>query len=174
VNLTVRRSIAAAAVLLAPLLTSCGFNEPTDRVYNPGVGVNDRSGTVDVLGAVVVSGTDGSGTVVATFVNNDPNQADSVTSIAGSGADAGVSVSLPGPVDMKPGGSVQLSKDTPATAKGASVKPGTFVQLTFSFQRSENVTVQVPVVAHRGDYANVPLSSGSASPSPSESASPQG
>lgn len=157
------------------LLSSCGFDQATDKVYNPGVGVNDRSQAVDVLGAVIVSGADGSGTVSATFVNNDPNHADAVTRIAGSGNNSDVTVSLPGKVALKPGGTAKLSTTVPAIAKGGAVKPGFFVELTFSFERSQNVTMQVPVVPHSGDYANVPTSAPSSSttqsPSPSESPS---
>ena len=71
--MNVRRSIAAAALLLAvPALSACGvsFGAPTDQVYNPSVGVDDQSGQVDVLNALIVSGSNGSGTVVATLVNN--------------------------------------------------------------------------------------------------------
>jgi hypothetical protein len=86
----VRRSLAvAAAVLAAPVLSSCGvnFDAQTDQVYNPAVGVNDRDGSVDVLNALVVSGSAGSGTVVATLVNNDQEKDDSVRGIAGAGQD---------------------------------------------------------------------------------------
>jgi hypothetical protein len=170
VNVTLRRSIAAAVVLAVPLLSSCGFDQPTDRVYNPGVGVNDRSGSVDVLGAVVVSSSNGTGTVSATFVNNDPTHADAVTRVTG----PGVTVSLPGPIDLKPGGTAKLSDTTPALAKGTAVKSGFLVPLTFSFERGQNVTLQVPVVPRSGDYANIPTSapSSSSSQSPSNTASP--
>lgn len=176
-NVTLRRSIAAAVVLAAPVLSSCGFNEPTDRVYNPAVGVNDRSGSVDVLGAVIVSGSKGTGTVSATLVNNDPQNADAVSRIAGSGKSSGVSVRLPGRVELKPGGTTKLSSSTAVVAKGAAVKPGYFVTLTFSFQRARNVTLDVPVVSRRGDFANVPESSPtssttSATPSESPTQSP--
>lgn len=168
VNVTLRRTIAAGAVLLVPLLASCGFDRPTDRVYNPGVGVNERSGQVDVLHALIVSGEEGSGTVVATLVNSNPNQDDALTTIAGSGEDSSVSVTMNGSVDIPADGSAQLTEEG-ISAEGKSVKSGAFVELTFSFERGENVTVQVPVVAHRGDFAEVPLP-GSASPS--EEASP--
>ena len=68
----VRRRLAALAmVLLVPLLGACGFGYQTDQVYQPGVGVNNRAGTVDVLGAVVVSASDGEGTFVASLANKD-------------------------------------------------------------------------------------------------------
>ena len=170
VNVTLRRTIAAGAVLLVPLLASCGFDRPTDKVYNPGVGVNDRSGQVNVLHALIVSGEEGSGTVVASLVNSNGTQDDALTRIAGSGEDSSVSVTMNGPVDIPADGAAQLAEEGIA-AEGQSVKPGTFVELTFSFERGENVTLQVPVVANRGDFAEVPLPGSS---SPSEEASPSG
>ena len=69
-----RRLAAVALVLLVPLLGACGFGYQTDQVYQPSVGVNDRDGTVDVLGAVVVSSADGQGTFVASLVNKDQSR----------------------------------------------------------------------------------------------------
>src|SRR4029453_3813831 len=72
-----RRKIALAlsgAVLAVPALTSCGFNYATDRPYTPAAGVNNQDGTVDVLGAVIVSGQDDSGTFIPSFSNNDADQ----------------------------------------------------------------------------------------------------
>lgn len=157
-NVTLRRSIAAA-VLLVPMLASCGFNEPTDRVYTPGVGVNERSGTVDVLHALVVSGADGSGTVIAGLSNNDQQEGDALTRISGSGEDSGITVTLDGPVEIDRGASVQLADETEISVEGESITPGAFVRLTFEFESSESVTVEVPVVARRGDYAEIPVPS---------------
>lgn len=157
-NLTLRRSIAAA-VLLVPVLASCGFNEPTDRVYTPGVGVNERSGTVDVLHALVVSGAGGSGTVVATLSNNDTQEGDSLTRIAGAGDDSRLAVTLEGPVEIQPGGVVSLADETEVSVEGETIETGTFVELTFTFERGESVTVEAPVVARRGDYAEIPVPS---------------
>lgn len=158
VNVTLRRSIAtAAAVLLVPGLAACGFDRPTDRVYNPGVGVNDRSGSVDVLHALVVSGDDGSGTLVAGLVNNDLEKADALTGVQGAGEDRAVSVTLDGDVEIPARGSVQLVDETEVSVEGEGVAPGNFVTLTFSFDRGANVTLDVPVVDRRGDYADVPV-----------------
>jgi hypothetical protein len=165
-------------------MTSCGFDRPTDQVYTPGVGVNERSGQVDVLHALIVSDSEGSGTVVASLANNDTDEGDSLTRIAGSGEDSSLSVTLDGPVDIPAGGAVQLLDETEVAAEGKSVESGSFVELTFSFERGENVTVQVPVVARRGDFADVPVPSSEAAsaakrgkakaseePTPSEEAS---
>ena len=163
--MTVRRSIAvAAAVLAAPVLSSCGvnFDAQTDQVYNPAVGVNDRAGTVDVLNALVVSGSPGSGTVVATLVNNDQQNADSIRGIAGAGQDSSLAVQVGGSRTIPAGGLLNLAKQGKVTVRGKQVLPGKFVEITFSFDRAEAITVDVPVVSHGNpDYADVKVPSGS-------------
>jgi len=172
VNTPLRRSIAVAAVVLAPTLSACGgltgFDNPTDVVYNPGVGVNDRSGTVDVLHALVVSGADGSGTVVATLANNDQTEEDALTRLAGAGDDSGASVSLDGPLDIPAGGSAQLFDAGEVFIEGDTIEAGTFVELTFTFEQSETVTLEVPVVARRGDFSDVPVPSVAPTPATEE------
>src|SRR5690606_15046753 len=67
--------------VLAPVLSSCGFNLATDRDYTPGVGANNREGTVDVLSAVIVAddAKSGSGVFVASFSNNSTDTDESIT-----------------------------------------------------------------------------------------------
>jgi hypothetical protein len=161
----VRRSIAAAAVVLAvPALSSCGINfaAQTDQDYNPSVGVNERGGSVDVLNALIVSGSDGSGTVVATLVNNDQQNADSLRGVAGAGADSDLTAKVGGTTDIPAGGSLSLAQDGRVTAQGKRIEPGKFVEITFSFQRGEAATVKVPVVSSSNpDYRDVQVPSGS-------------
>jgi hypothetical protein len=159
----VRRSIAAAAVLLAaPALSSCGvsFGAQTDQVYNPSVGVDDRSGQVDVLNALIVSGTDGSGTVVATLVNNDQQTDDTLKGVSGAGKDAGMTVRPGGDTTIPAGGLLNLATKGAVTIRGQRVVPGNFVTITFSFDRAQSVTLDVPVVSHSNpDYAGVKVPS---------------
>jgi hypothetical protein len=131
-------------------MSSCGFDNPTDRVYNPTVGVNERSGTVDVLHALVVSGEDGSGTMIAGLANS-ASEDDALTNLTG----AGVTVTGGGPVDIPAGGFVQLADDGGVPIEGEGVTAGSYVELTFSFERGESVTLELPVVDRRGDYADI-------------------
>ncbi len=174
--MNVRRSTAAAALLVAaPLLVSCGFGEQTDQVYNAATGVDDRSGQVDVLNAMIVSGSDGSGTVVAGLVNKDVQHADRLTGISG-----GQGATTQGPsgagTTVPAGGMVSLSDSGDWSVSGPAVKAGLFATLTFSFQRAQSVTLDVPVVsASDPTFSRVPLpgaSSSAASPSASPSATP--
>jgi hypothetical protein len=160
-----RLRFAAAAVALAvPALSSCSsnFNAPTDQVYTPGVGVNDRSGTIDVLHALIVSGEDGSGTVIAGLVNNDQEQPDTLADVAGAGDDQAITVSSgDAQVEIPAGGFVQLADEGNISVTATQIQPGKFVELTFSFANSESVNIEVPVVENTGEFADVPLPSAS-------------
>lgn len=163
--MNVRRSIAAAAVVLAaPVLSSCAtgnFDAQTDQVYNPAVGVDDRDGSVDVLNALIVSGTDGSGTVVATLVNNDESRPDTLQKVAGSGKDANLQVTVGGPTRLQAGGLLNLAERGGIVVRGDRIVPGMFVEITFSFQRGDSVTLQAPVVADQPPYDKIKVPTGS-------------
>ena len=162
--MNVRRRLALAALPLAiPALSACtvNFDAQTDQPYNASVGVDDRSGEVDVLNALVVSGSPGSGTVIATLVNNDPDQADSLASVAGAGADSSVKVTFGGPTDIANGGLLNLATSGRIAVRGDQVTPGGVVRLTFTFQRSKAITVNAPVVANTSEYSTVRLPTGS-------------
>lgn len=157
-NPSLRRSIAVAALVLTPVLTSCGFNQPTDRVYTPGVGVNDRDGEVDVLNALIVSGAPGSGSVVATLSNNNVDEPDQLTDISGAGEN-NAQISLESPIEIPRGGSVSVSDEAEVSVEGDLINSGAFVEITFTFENAEPVTIEVPVVARRGPYSDLPVPS---------------
>lgn len=176
--MNLRRSTAAAALVVAlPVLASCGFNEQTDQVYNAAAGVDNRSGTVDVLDAQIVSAQDGSGTVVAGLANQDQNQADQLVSVtAGDQGTQDLTFSGPSSISIPAGGNVELGVTGQApgqwTVTGPTVKAGNFVKITFNFQRAETITVDVPVTTSSNPmYSDVPLPQQSSSASPSAKAS---
>ncbi|MDX6300411.1 MAG: hypothetical protein QOF53_1625 [Nocardioidaceae bacterium] len=144
-----RRRLAAVVLALAvPVLSSCtvNFGEQTDQPYNPSAGVDDRTGEVDVLNALVVSGAKGSGTVIATLVNNNQTKSDSLRGVSGAGSDSSVKVTPGGKTTIPPGGLLNLANDGRVFVRGARVVPGNFVSLTFTFQRARAITVDVPVL----------------------------
>lgn len=147
-----RRRVMIAALLLAPTLTACGFSAQTDQVYQAAVGVNDRSGDVDVLNALVVSGADGSGTFAGTLVNKDTTEDATLDSVSGTGITASRRT-----VEVPAAGVARLAESGDVTVRGDEIKPGTFVELTLTFDTGQSTTVTVPVVAAEGDYADVPL-----------------
>jgi hypothetical protein len=162
---SVRRRLATAVLVLAvPAVSGCGinFDAQTGQVYNPSVGVDDRSGSVDVLNALVVSGAQGSGTVIATLVNNDQTHADSLTALSGAGRDSSLQITTGGTTRIPAQGLLNLAEEGRNFVRGSRVQAGYFVEITFSFDRGKSVTMGVPVVsADQPEYGGVPLPGGS-------------
>jgi hypothetical protein len=168
----VRRRLAALALVLAlPTLGACGFGYQTDQVYQPGVGVNSRSGDVDILGAVVVSGSDGAGTFVTTFVNKDSDKPATLTSITG---EDGLQLQIVKPVKVEADGVLNLASLGAIGVSGDGVKAGAYARLTLEFDTGQKTEVNVPVVDKDEEFSGIspalPASSPSASPSGSSSA----
>ena len=168
-----RRATALALgglLLSAPLLTSCGFDYATDRVYTPANGVNAREASVDVLGANIVSAQDNSGTFIATFSNNDQRHSNTVESLAGAEGNT-IQVESFSPITVKPGGLVNLATEGGIPVSG-SFKAGDFVPVTVSLGSNERVTMRVLVVTDSGQYAGLDISGSGSSSSESPSTSP--
>lgn len=158
--MNVRRSIAvAAAVLAAPALSSCGFDVPTNQTYNPTVGTYDKSSSVDVLNAVIVSASDGQGTLVVTLVNNDLERSDRLVDVTGVDVASDLRVTLGESTSVPAGGFVDLSDDGNTTVYGEDIVPGFLVALRFTFDHGRAVELNVPVENYDvdGPYGEVPL-----------------
>jgi hypothetical protein len=146
-----RRLAALAVVLLIPTLGACGFGYQTDQVYQPAVGVNESSGTVDVLGAVVVSSSEGRGTFVASLVNQDLEEPDTLASITGED----VEVQLSAPIELDPDSLLNLADSGAVSVTGDSVSPGRFVRLTLTFESGQETEVNAPVVPAEDEYNDI-------------------
>ena len=141
---------AATVVALAAPLSSCGFDYATDRVYTPGSGANNREGGVDVLSAVVVSATEGSGTFVASLSNNSSDSEATFTAVAGQ--DATVTAAEFEPVTIPAGGLVNLAEPAADIVLTGEFTAGDVVPLTVDFGNGERVSLNVPVVANDTGY----------------------
>jgi hypothetical protein len=163
VNARHQKALAAAAALLAvPALSACGvnFGAQTDQVYTPSDGENHREGTVDVLNALIISETPGSGRLIAGLSNNDTEGADTLSGVVGAGNSQGITVDMQ-PVEVPEGQLVQLASEetTPVFLSGdpEALAPGTFVRVTFQFANADPATLNVPVLAPGETYADVEL-----------------
>lgn len=141
------RQIARAAVMLV-LVTSvfsgCGFAPATNRVNTITHSATERSGVVDVLGSVLVSGQPGSGTLVVTFANSNADESVAVQSIEGAGEPA-VEVTEFDPVELGPLENVVLAETGGVPVEGEFV-PGDFAPVAFTFGDGSVVELDVPVV----------------------------
>jgi hypothetical protein len=148
-----RRILATAACVLAvcaPALTSCGFDYATDRIYTPATGVNYRDASIDVLGAVIVSSQEGSGTFIASFANNSSTEPGTVEGLAGDD-ESQLTVRGFRPIEVPPGGFVNLADEGGIGVTG-ELSAGAFVPVTVELGTGESVDMQVPVVTNCGYY----------------------
>jgi hypothetical protein len=159
---TRRRLAAVALVLLVPSLGACGFGYQTDQIYQPGVGVNNRDGSVDVLAAVVVSSTDGEGTFVASLVNTDTETDDSLVQVTGEEVQATVQA----PVELPADTLVNLADTGAVAVTGESVSPGKWVRLTLTFENGQSTEVNAPVVPDEDEFSDVELADTSSATTP--------
>jgi hypothetical protein len=162
---------AGALLLAAPALTSCGFDYATDRVYTPGAGTNDRDAKVDVLGAVVVSGDGDSGTLIASFSNNDADAPARVESITSAGDGPSVTVSDFEPIEIPAGGLVNLADAKKPINVEGEFDAGQFLTLTFGFGDGTSTTLQMPSVPDCYEYAG--LDATLKTPTPPEDCEPE-
>jgi hypothetical protein len=139
------RSLAASAtavLALAVPLSSCGFDYATDREYTVTASTSNRDGVVDVLGAVVVSAEPGSGTFIASLSNNDTEEPQTLTGVSGEGITAADFE----PVEIAPGGLVNLADPPVGIVLTGDFEAGDFVELTFDFESGQRTTFELPVV----------------------------
>lgn len=144
-------ALASLALVLAPVLSSCGFGLATDRDYTPGAGANDRSNTVAVLAGVVVSDTDGNGVVVASFSNKSTEDEVALTGVTGEGVTTGEVAEI----DLAPQAFVNLAEAEDPIAVTGDFVAGNFVPVTFQFSNGEQAEMKLPVVRNCGYYAEV-------------------
>jgi hypothetical protein len=141
-------ALLVGALLLATALTGCG-TDATNRINQITTGSVNRDADIDVLGAVVVSAEDGSGTFVATFVNNSELEPASVETVAGT--DPATTLTFDGDtsVDVAAAGMVNLADDGGFPVTGDFVA-GDFLDLTVTFGDGSKVDMNVPVVTNCG------------------------
>lgn len=155
--MNLRRNVALATgalVFAVPALSSCAFSYPTDEIYTPAAGANNRSGSVDVLNGVIVASEDGSGTFIATLSNNNIDEATTLDTISGGGDDADLTVKPFAAIEIPAGGFVNLADDPAIKVSGAFLQ-GDFVEVVLDFDNGEQTSLKVPVVVNGGEHADL-------------------
>ena len=158
------------ALGVAPLLASCSFgtsnfDAQTNQFYTPGEGVNERSGGVDVLNAVIVAEEEGRGRFIAGLVNNSDLEDDALVDVQGAGESADVQGSLEEEIPVVRDGFVQLADEgEPVLLEGDAIVPGRFVEVTITFDKAAEATIKLPVVTAEDDFEGVEIPSAEESP----------
>ena len=163
--------LAIGLLLLAGPLSACGFDYATDRINSITPGASNRDASVDVLGAVIVSSSDGSGTFIASFVNNDVDNDNTVDEIVGTDQAQQVTAKDFSTITVGKNSLVNLADATSPVKLTGQFSAGDYVPLRISFGSGESVELNVPVVTNCGTYAGLDGTGGDCtsdnSPSPS-------
>jgi hypothetical protein len=153
----------AASAVLAMSGCAANFSAPTNEPYQPAAGISDRSGSVYVIDALVVTDGSGNGTVVTSLINQQPRDdtLESYSATDSSGdkiTTAPLSTPLTLPAYPSKDQSVQVGT-TGSLRLSGNVEAGTFVNLTFDFGNAAPLTIEAPVVAGGPDtvYADIPV-----------------
>jgi hypothetical protein len=155
VKTSLRHLVAICALLiLAPVLTACGFGAQTNQVYQPAIGTDARGESTDALGVVIVSGEDGSGQLIFSLNNNSFKDADKLVKVSGTDLEI-----APTEVDIPAQTLLNLS-DKPIAVTGDAIKSGDFVKLVFEFQSGEVLNVMTPIVTTQPPYNDIAPESG--------------
>jgi hypothetical protein len=150
-----RPSAIVAGMLLASVLSSCGFDYATNRVNTISSSVNNREGAVDVLAAAVISGAPDSGVFVATLSNSGSSSTDAAE-LGGTTALVGLSGAVTPveglePVDIQPLGVDNLYQRGGIVVNGTFAL-GDFVGVELTFDNGQVTTIEVPVVRPCYEY----------------------
>jgi hypothetical protein len=151
-RLRTKRALAVAGlvVVAAPLLSSCGFNEATNRpntIANAGYYIY---GDIHVLGARIIAPSDGTGTFVATIAATAQADSTKLTGLSGDGVTAGQF----DPIEVPSGTAVNLFTRGGIPVTGG-FKAGDSVPVTLTFDNGDSINVDAVVVKQCHEYADV-------------------
>lgn len=141
---------AASLAVVAPVLTSCGFDYATNRpnvIANGGYAIH---GNVKVLAARIVASAPGAGAFVATISNrpqaSGPVELTSVTA-------PGLTFTSFKPISVAPGDAVNLA-DKEGIATSGTFGAGDAVPVTLTFSNGTKVQLSTVVVTACHEYSS--------------------
>lgn len=156
-----RWRIGMALVVAMFAVTGCGsnFNAQSEQMYQPAVGMSDRSGQVYAINTLIVTDGKGDGTVIAALINqaHRDDRLRGVTVVDDKGSTLQVAPLPANGLRLASTQSVQLADSGAVRVSGSSLQAGTVVSVTFTFAQAAPVTLDVPVVNDSSTYASVPV-----------------
>lgn len=146
-----RSVVAGVAAATLATTAGCGMDDP---VFEPSIGSNARSDTVDALGFAIVTDGEGNGRVVGSLLNTG-EEPDALVGVDVELESGTVEATMPSedialPVEE----SVELAR-VPAIGVVGQLPEGRFVEITLDFEVGPDLDLLVPVEPQRGPYAEI-------------------
>lgn len=143
-----------ALLLLMVSLTACGG---PDLRSNPAVGVTELTADMDALSLTVVTNGEGNATLVGTLLNHG-SQPDQLVGVEATSPSTGqtVTTTLPqGPVRLPVEQPVRLAERFAVRLTEPSFRLGYALDVTLSFARAGDITLQVLMYPQEGSFDDV-------------------
>lgn len=177
-----RRSAAATTAAIALLgLSACGtsFNAQTNQPYQAGIGADDRSTEIQMLGTLLVENFNGTATLSTSLINTTDEvvNLEGITVTNAEGSELEITEPDSTQLELPVGQSAKLGTEDGKVFFVGDVEPGLYYTVTFRFDGGAEQKLRVPSVARNSVYAEVvsPEFEGltpSATPTPTQGATP--
>jgi hypothetical protein len=135
----------------------------TNAQYQPGVGANVRTGTIQLYNALAVDNGDGTATFSAAILNRDTTSAKLTKASAKESNGSKVDVTT-APAIIGAGQVFNTGKAGAVLLKDKKLGSGDYVTVTLAFNRGRHVRVDAPVVARTSVYDDVATGPGGEEP----------
>lgn len=156
------RRLAGVAVAAALALGGCagtGVDAQTNAQYQPGIGANVRSGSIQLFNALAVDNGDGTATLSAAILNRDDNPA-KLTGASARRSDGSKVEATTAPAIIAAGQLFNTGKAAAVILKDDDLTAGQYVTVKLSFNGGRAVSVEAPVVARSAIYDGVATNAG--------------
>lgn len=150
---------AALVILVVPALTGCfngqGATTTTQATMNSGNGVEATQGAINIDGALLVLGPEGSATAtLTTRITNAGAEPDALTFVSINGIPAYVTE---GAGELLPGASISFGYESDAwiNSYDLDVPPSTYVPVQMGFEKAGLVKLSLLTVPATGFYEGI-------------------
>lgn len=150
-----RRTVACLCTVVAlGALTGCGGN---DLRYEPAIGSNARTASIQALSLAVVTNGHGVGTLAGTLIN-EADGADRLLDVRTTSEIGPIGTTLPdGPVALPHEEPVRLATTSAVMMRSDNLRQGYWIDLVIRFDDSSELSMKVPVEPQSGPYADIEI-----------------
>lgn len=156
-------ALAAVAALSLAGCAGTSYDAQTNAQYQPGVGANVRTGSIQLYNALAVDNGDGTATFSAAILNRDDTSAKltGATAKASDGTKVDVTTA---PAIVGAGKVFNTGKAGAILLSDKKLTAGDYVTVSLTFNGGRKVRVDAPVVARNAIYDDVATGPGGEAP----------
>lgn len=136
------------------VLAGCGGK---NLDFEPAIGSNARTPTMQALSLAVVTNGRGVGTLVGSLIN-EAEDTDHLTNVTATSENGPISATLPGgPVALPQDELVRLATENAVMLRSDNLRQGFWIDLTLRFEDAPRIKLKAPVEPRSGPYAEIEI-----------------